>query len=106
MLQLVAVHATSQAAEVADVEVFPSPPHITGVAGAAAESFHPLRTVVHLVASGHVAQPLAHAVHVIGAAEAKKSSLQAVQTVALEQVLHPAGQAVQAAGEPVGAPVI
>lgn len=57
VLQLVAVHATSQAIEAAAVEVLPSPPHLTGVAGAAAESFHPFLTVVHLAASGQVSHP-------------------------------------------------
>lgn len=99
VLQLVGVHATSQARDPTAVEVFPSPPHLVGVAGAAAESFHPFLTVVHLVASGQVAQPSAQAVHVTAGAvaELKKPSLHAEQAVVVPltvQVLQPAAHAV------------
>lgn len=112
MLQLVG-QATAQVVTAPPSDVIPSPPHYVGVAGAAADSLYPLETVVHLVASGHVAQPAAQAVQVLvvaPAAEASKkpSVLQAVQVSVVPETVQvlqpPVVQAVQAGVVPVGAP--
>lgn len=52
---------------VGDTLVFPSPPHKTAAAGAAAANLYPGKTSVHLAASVHFLHPSAHFVQTNGA---------------------------------------